>query len=400
MTRTPFEPGKGMPEKKPFDAPYDSPFDATTDAFDASFAAVFGTAPAAPDDGDGPPSLDELSLRRLLHDAVRDVEPRTGALDRLARAVPARRARRRQAMVGAAAGVLLFGTAVPALLHLATGHPNRNGAVQASGGLTPGSTPGTLGGELPGDPSGRTTTGTGTLPTTGRTGGASAAASMPAIGDTPACSRQQLGDGTAHTDAPDAQGKVYGTFSVVNVSSTPCAVVGAAQLAVTAQGATEPGSIQVADHTTGDPATALPDPANAPAAVVLPPGQAYQVDFAWVPATAGDGVSGCVTDTAPPADPTGGDSSGTTGTGGDAGGTGTDSTGGTSNSGLLASSTTTDSGGATAPPSSGDDTTTSPPDDGISLASVPPGGGPAAATASIPGACAGTVYQTTPLPTA
>ncbi|MCZ9347385.1 hypothetical protein NGM37_57770, partial [Streptomyces sp. TRM76130] len=57
-------------------------------------------------------------MRRLLHRAVEEVEPREGALEQLRRAVPARRARKRQAAVGMAAAALLIGTAVPALLHV------------------------------------------------------------------------------------------------------------------------------------------------------------------------------------------------------------------------------------------------------------------------------------------
>jgi hypothetical protein len=394
MTRTPFESDKDMPEHNPFET-FSGPERERLD----------GRDPDADDAGAGAGlgDLDELALRRLLHDAVRDVAPRAGALDRLAQAIPARRARRRQAMVGAAAGVLLIGTAVPALLHVARSASDPTATVQASRSLNPPGTPGTLGGdEQTGGPAGAgtagATSGTGTGQTTGRpSAGASATASLPAVGDTPACSRQQLGDGTAHTDAPDDQGRVYGTFSVTNVSSTPCAVLGTGQIAVTAEGTTDPSSIQVVDHTAGDPATGLPDPSTAPAAVVLPPGQAYQVRFAWIPA-AGGGTSGCATTTPPPA--TGGsDSAGGTGTGTDAG---TDSGGSASAGGATADTFTgaaaSDDGGGTG--GDGATTTAPSPDDGITLAAVPPAGGPATATATISGACAGTVYQTAPLPTA
>ncbi|MGW4705839.1 hypothetical protein ACWEP1_36530, partial [Streptomyces sp. NPDC004285] len=67
---------------------------------------------------------DELALRRLFQDAVGDLEPSLGSLEHLRRAVPARRARKRQAIVGAAAAAVLIGTAVPAFVHVA-----------ASGGL-------------------------------------------------------------------------------------------------------------------------------------------------------------------------------------------------------------------------------------------------------------------------
>ncbi|CAM5418148.1 hypothetical protein STANM309S_03678 [Streptomyces tanashiensis] len=68
---------------------------------------------------------DELALRRLFQDAVGGMEPSLGSLEHLRRAVPARRARKRQAIVGAAAAAVLIGTAVPAFVHVA-----------ASGGLS------------------------------------------------------------------------------------------------------------------------------------------------------------------------------------------------------------------------------------------------------------------------
>ncbi|MFC7510300.1 hypothetical protein ACFQV4_00890 [Streptomyces thermocarboxydus] len=83
---------------------------------------------------------DELHLRTLLHQAVQDVEPSDGTLDYLRRAVPARRARKRQALVGAAAAALFLGTAVPALVHVSStsgsdANPSAVGhASQAQGG--------------------------------------------------------------------------------------------------------------------------------------------------------------------------------------------------------------------------------------------------------------------------
>lgn len=390
MTRDPFEPHDDMPEQNDTprsDLPSGTP------------------SPAG--------SLDELALRRLLHDAVRDVEPQQDALDQLSRAVPARRARRRQAMVGAAAGVLLVGTAVPAVLHVTLADSDA-AAVHAAGTLVSGSDPATLGGELPGDTVGPPKRGVNGVPgvspqasTPGLGSGASSSASDPA--DTPTCSRAQLGQGSAHTDAADGQGRVYGTFRVVNVSASSCAIVGTGQISVTAQGATHSGSIQVVAHTEGDPATALlPNPADDPAAVVLPPGQAYQVQFAWIPASGG-GTTGCASDPPPPSGggtgtTGGGSGNGSTGTTGDTGDSGgTDASGattdGTSNgANALTSTSATDDGGV---PSSGptEVTTPTPGDSGIALSTVPPEGGPAAATTDISGACAGTVYQTDPLPT-
>lgn len=71
-----------------------------------------------PGAGDGA-DMDEVALRRMLHGAVEHIEPGDGTLDLLQRAVPARRARRRQAAVGMAAAALLIGTAVPAFVHVA-----------------------------------------------------------------------------------------------------------------------------------------------------------------------------------------------------------------------------------------------------------------------------------------
>ncbi|NED11681.1 hypothetical protein G3I33_09280, partial [Streptomyces sp. SID9124] len=85
-------------------------------------AGLFGGSD--PFGGDG----DEDALRRMMHGVVQGLEPSEGSLDRLQRAVPARRARRRQALVGAAAAALLIGTAVPAFVHVA----NSEGSSTAS----------------------------------------------------------------------------------------------------------------------------------------------------------------------------------------------------------------------------------------------------------------------------
>ena len=108
-----------------------------------------GTVNHGPDDT-GPEGLDsdELALRTLLHHAVGQMEPRQGTLDHLRRAVPARRARKRQALVGMAAAALFVGTAVPALLHVSNSagsdtNPSIAGnASQAQGGAGQGKGPG------------------------------------------------------------------------------------------------------------------------------------------------------------------------------------------------------------------------------------------------------------------
>ncbi|WP_436843491.1 hypothetical protein [Streptomyces hundungensis] len=75
----------------------------------------FGSPPA-PGSTD---AADERALRRLLHGTVEDLKPSEGALEHLRAAVPLRRARKRQAVVGSIAAALLVATAVPAFLHVA-----------------------------------------------------------------------------------------------------------------------------------------------------------------------------------------------------------------------------------------------------------------------------------------
>ncbi len=348
-------------------------------------------------------SFDELSLRRLMQDAVRAVEPQPEALDRLRQAIPARRTRRRQAMVGAAAGVLLVGTAVPAVLHAATtGGTDTVGAATTSSSHTTGSSPGAVGDpDQDGGGSGpATATGPGTgstarpspLPSASRSGSRGTAQSSGGVlaVTSPNCARAQLGKGTAQAGTPDQQGRVYGSFRVVNISSTSCTVSGEGQISVTAQGSTDPSRIQVVDHTAGDPASGLlPDPATAPDSVTLPPGKAYQVDFAWIPA-AGGGTSGCAAASTGGSASTTGGTSGSTGAGnagpnaGDAGASGTPATANTP------AASDSSSGGGTPP---------SPPaNNGITLSDTPDAGPPTTASTTINGACAGTVYRTPALP--
>ncbi|WP_425579557.1 hypothetical protein [Streptomyces coacervatus] len=238
---------------------------------------------------------DELALRRMLHQAVQTVEPRDGTLDHLRRAVPARRARKRQAVVGMAAAALFLGTAVPALVHVSnsTGsdvNPSVAGqASQAQGGAsqgknadgsestaggTPGKTQGKGKGDSKGDGKG---TGTGTGSSTGTGPSATSAAGAPV------CTAAQLGSPTESVAAPDAANTVYGTFRVVNVSTSACTLGGAGTLSTLAQGAADATKITTARHVSGDAAAGLPDPATEVAALQLQPGAAYEVKFAWVP---------------------------------------------------------------------------------------------------------------------
>ncbi|MBC9728527.1 hypothetical protein H8R17_28125 [Streptomyces sp. TRM68367] len=286
---------------------------------------------------------DELALRRMLHQSVQEVEPRDGTLDYLRRAVPARRARKRQAMVGMAAAALFVGTAVPALLHVSnsTGegaNPSVAGhASQAQGGTGDGKGPD--GGEVsagggssdkaPGNDKDDKEEkedeekGTGAA-TGGATEGADPSSTIAA--GAPACMSGQLGAAGSGTAAPDSTGVVYGSFRVTNVSVAECMVTSPGTVGALAQGAADPTKIGAQRHAAGDPATGLPDPATEAAQLALKPGATYDVKFAWVPSETcpsngtGGGTGG--SDPGPSPDPTPSQDPGaTTGTstGGDTG---------------------------------------------------------------------------------
>ncbi|MFI6550472.1 hypothetical protein ACIBO9_45255 [Streptomyces prunicolor] len=236
---------------------------------------------------------DELALRRLLHQAVQEVEPRDGTLDHLRKAVPARRARKRQALVGMAATVLFFGTAIPALVHVSnsTGSdadPSIMGnSSQAQGGTSQGknpdggsSTSGGTSGRATQNPGGHKNDGTGKA--TGR--GTVTANPSATIGTAaPLCTAEQFGATNSTVDAPDTSGIVYGTFTVTNTSGTSCTVGGAGKVGFSTLGAADSTKIGVAQHSSGDVAAGLPDPATEPSPLVLLPGSSYLVKFAWVP---------------------------------------------------------------------------------------------------------------------
>ncbi|BDM73244.1 hypothetical protein HEK616_67310 [Streptomyces nigrescens] len=331
---------------------------------------------------------DEDDLRRLLQSSVGGLEPSPDALDHLRRAVPARRQRRRHVVVGAAAALLLGGTSIPAMLHvadLADGSPDRpanaassqrahdaDGGTHGEGTEQAGPRPTDQGGARPG---GGRPAGKGKA-TEKNGAGHGAGAGTPAPDETmdvtsPVCGRDQLGQGTSKVGQADADGRVYGAFRVVNTSTTPCSVQGGGTVVVaSAQGSTNPDHIHVVDHTSGDEATGLPDPATTPDQLVLKPGEAYEVKFAWIP-QAGGGPTGCVNPgPSPTPDPSkdpgqSPDAGATTGTDGGGQAGGDDGTG----------------GGGAAP-------------GGIVLSHTPEAGEPAATDAKIADACAGTVYRT------
>ncbi|MCX4676118.1 hypothetical protein OG413_12520 [Streptomyces sp. NBC_01433] len=322
--------------------------------------------------------LDEVALRRMLRGAVHDLAPSEGTLDHLHRAVPARRARRRQAVVGAAAAALLIGTAVPAFVHVASsdGSSTDRPAIAGHGEQTQGGngtdTGSEAGGDLPSRSSERESEGGKGLPDASdspsvsggtdaegnRIGGVadsprSEAASMPT------CDPSQLGVASAGTGATGADGTVYGSFKIANVSGKDCSVSSNGTVSFMASGAADPLKIDVVQHTAGDAASGLPDPSTEPGTVLLKPSMAYEVKFAWVP-----------TDTCPT-------------TGATPSPTPTDGAGGSTGEGSPQEGTQAqlagEEGGAA--------------DGSVAVTHTPESGAPTAET-KIDNACAGTIYRT------
>ncbi|MFF7180093.1 hypothetical protein [Streptomyces sp. NPDC008121] len=333
--------------------------------------------------GDDPFGGEEHALRRLLQSAVADIEPTDGALDHLRRAVPARRARKRQAVVGIAAAVVLIGTAVPAFVHVAnSGGTASDQAVnaghgeQAQGGT--GTETGVEGGEKGANPPAGTASpsqgeaaGTGT-PEESATGEAGdTTPGSPPVADAQVdpsrvCDAGQLGVSSVQAGAPDADGKVYGTFRIANISGTDCVVSGAGSVDFEARGAADRSKITVVAHAAGDAASGLPDPSQEASSLVLQPDNAYEVKFAWVPAETCP-TSGNSPEPTPPTD-AGGTSTGATGS------TGTDSANNAASTQLGAEDGT-------------------PLEGSVAVSHTAEAGGPSAA-ATIPNACAGTIYRT------
>ncbi|MEU3030885.1 hypothetical protein ACPCBC_21815 [Streptomyces incarnatus] len=323
---------------------------------------------------------DEAAVRRLLHSAVDGIEPGAGTLERLRRAVPARRARKRQAAVGMAAAALFFGTAIPALVHVSdsggsdpdtamagqssqarsgAGHDKDRGGPAVGGRGTDGNPvqPGTGPGK-PGDKD------SGGAAGAGAPGGANPSATLAA--GVPVCTPAQLGSATGSAAAPDSTGIVYGAFRVTNTSSGSCAVSGAGTVGASALGAADPAKIAVVRHAAGDAATGLPDPAQEATGLVLQPGAAYQEKFAFVPSEA------CPT------------------TGGTDGGTDGGATPDPSPTPSDGPAADTGSSAGTAPQLGTGDTTA---DGSVVITHTAASGGPATST-KVPGECAGTVYYT------
>lgn len=327
---------------------------------------------------------DEAELRRLLQQAVSGVEPGDGTLEYLRQAVPARRARKRQFLVGVAAAALFAGTAVPALVHVSGGSgsdadPSAVGhASQAQGGTGMGKD--RAGGEhTAGGPSDRVESTDRNDPgdrderdgSTGSTTGAGEDPAPPT--DTPTrlsvCVADQLSPAVASVTAPETTGTVYGTFRVTNVSTARCTVDGPGSVNVVARGAALVGKVNSTRHVAGDAAPGLPDPSLEAARQVLEPGAAYEVRFGWVPSET------CTT----PGD----------GTGGGTGGPSTTPTPSGDPTNPAGSSTDTDSGTTGTQPVGEDGGT-----EGSVAVTYTASTGSGTATATVNNACAGTVYWT------
>ncbi|WP_435296603.1 hypothetical protein [Streptomyces sp. YPW6] len=345
----------------------------------ATLTDLFADGRRAPDRSG---ELDEVALRRMLHGAVGDLTPSEGTLDRLQRAVPARRARRRQAVVGTAAAALLIGTAVPAFVHVAAsdGPPTARPAIaghgeqaQGGNGEEPGpeeqpglrtvaptqrESEGSLGEAAP-DPS--PSRGEGRDPDASVAGQESDSPS-PDYASLPVCDPGQLGVASASTGAPGADGTVYGSFRIANVSGSDCRVTSNGTVGFTARGAADSHKIVVVQHAEGDAAPGLPDPSEEPGTVLLKPAMAYEVQFAWVP-----------TDTCPTVRPSPTPTPSADGAGGAVG------EGSEEQTGVDPQSLSVD-GGTTAEGS-------------VAVTHTPETGAPTAQT-EIPDACSGTIYRT------
>ncbi|MGW3228121.1 hypothetical protein [Kitasatospora sp. NPDC001095] len=351
-------------------------------------------------------STEERALRELLHGAVSGIQPAAEALPRIRRAVPRRQAARRGAWTGVAALAFVVAIGLPVLHegeHLGlSGGPGsadaKSPAATSSSGVT-GSAGGT-GGASHGDPSGTggvtSPSGSATAPHTpggGLThtdGGIAPSGTGGADGGgiVPLCTRKDLGEGVSQVGAADGTGRIYGSFTVYNVSGHSCRLGGPGSVAVTAVSGGDRGRVHSADHAPGDPAADLPAMDGEPP--VLAPRAGYRVPFAWVPertctgsgslttpasngvnqvalrsdvpAAVEPGAPGSVTSDAPSANPP------------------------------ASSSPSADPTTAPSPSASptGNPPTTAPT---VTIAHTPAPGSPAVATAILPVSCGGTVYR-------
>ncbi|MGW1408555.1 hypothetical protein [Streptomyces sp. NPDC002403] len=353
-------------------------------------SSLFGPDPGphgGPGAGDGA-DLDEVALRRMLRGAVQHIEPGDGTLDHLQRAVPVRRAKRRQAVVGLAAAALLIGTAVPAFVHVANsdGSNAANPAIAGHGEQAQGGNGTDSGAQAGGRNSGGNadgqTDGDRNRPTStsspfdsrgqggdGQLSGGGGGPTDPAMASMPSCDPQQLSVASAETGAAGADGTVYGTFRIANVSGTECSVSSSGSVGFQAIGAADPARIAVVQHTAGDAAAGLPDPSQEQRTVLLKPSMAYEVKFAWVPKDTCPSVGGSPSPS--PTDDAGGASGATT--------AGTGSGSGDGATGADAQFGSEDGGGTQ--------------DGSVAVTHTPEAGAPVA-EAKIANACSGTIYRT------
>ncbi|MFF5919191.1 hypothetical protein ACFY8C_12655 [Streptomyces flavochromogenes] len=355
-----------------------------------------------PGEGDGD---DELALRRLFQSTVSGLEPSVGSLEHLRRAVPARRARKRQAVVGAAAAAVLIGTAVPAFVHVASsggisaaGNPvNAGHGEDAQGGT--GAETGVEGGQSAAPPASTVS------PSQGAAEGSAGKPQRPGPGVSstsrqeaeahagafPACTAEQLGVSSAGAGGPDGEGKVHGTFRIANISDRACVVEGGGVVGFEARGAADPSRISVIRHTSGDGGSGLPDPSQEYSSLALKPNASYEVKFVWVPSETCSTTPATPTPTVqPPTEPpttppTTDTPTNGTGTPDPSEGTGSGGSGTDPGTGPEAGA-----GAGAAPQLLHED---GPADGSVLVSHVAEPGGPAA-SATISNACAGTIYRT------
>ncbi|RMI31127.1 hypothetical protein, partial [Streptomyces triticirhizae] len=251
--------------------------------------------------GDADAEVEEL--RRLFRETVGDLEPGPDSLDNLRVAVPLRRRRRRHLLLGTAASVALLSIGAPLMASVADSVGGQDSAMDTSNGGGPPGSWGESGG--PGDTGEPHPSGGGLSDRSDggadSDGGSPFGSGDPGEGDptdaretlgvtSPSCLREQLGRVVTDTEPPDENGRIYGLIRMVNVSNEPCRVTGEGELAVLSDAAGS-SPVRVVDRTEGDRATGLPAPDEAHDELILPPGEGFEVRFAWVPD--GPTLSGC-----------------------------------------------------------------------------------------------------------
>ncbi|NYV74636.1 hypothetical protein HW445_09995 [Streptomyces sp. UH6] len=328
---------------------------------------------------------DEAELRRLLHQAVDDLQPRDHTLEYLRQAVPARRARKRQALVGVAAAALFAGTALPTALHVSSAGSAEDvragsvaGRTEAQGGQGDDLSTGAAGGfgrELPGLPGVTEDAGAKGSGSEGTEDGAEAGTPAGA----PACTAGQLTVSGTEVAPAAPDGSVAGVFRIYNSSIAGCAVSDPGTVSATAQGAADPARIVVSRQDSDQQVDRL----------LLGPGATYEIRFSWVPS------GSCPTGGDPSVPPTSGGTDGGSPTGGGDGSTTTPpategTTAGEKGTGPTGGETTAD--GVTTQLGISQTGT----DGSVAVTYRPQGadGAGTPATVTVSGACAGTVYRT------